>query len=597
MLIERTADMRLVGQMHEINVALPAGILDETSLPAIRAAFAQVYIERYTTFDAAATIEAVSFRVRVVGPRPALALGQVPSSAVAPQRRKGARQVWFGAGFVEAAVYDRYALVPGDQIAGPAIVEEREATTIVPPGDTLAVDEHLNLRLTIGVAALSQTLVPAGMTLADAVRRIEADPINLEIMWSRLVTVVDEMWLTVIRTAFSLIISEAQDFACELLDANGETLTHSPRAMPVFNLCLPRTVKALLAKYPPATLRPGDVLVTNDPWLCAGHLFDIAVLTPVFHDDRLVGLVGTVGHVSDIGGTKDSLKAREIYEEGLQIPPMKLHREGVPNEDLFALIAENVRNPAQVLGDIHSFVAANAVGAERLVAFMREYGIHDLEALAGVLQGRSETAMRDAIRALPDGTYAGEVWNNPLGTPLRYPLKLVVAGDAIALDFAGAPPQLPQGGLNCTLNYTAAHATYPLKCLLTPAVRGNAGCYRPFTVQAPAGSVLNADKPMAVNLRTRTGWYIAPNVFGALAKAAPARVQAATGLPVAVNIYGHDPEGGIYSDHLFMGGGQGASPIPRSNCSSSACRCSSSRRLSFRIPAVRAASAAGSASA
>ena len=238
---------------------------------------------------------------------------------------------------------------------------------------------------------------------------------------------------------------------------------------------------------------------------------------------------------------------------------MKLHREGVPNEDLFALIAENVRNPAQVLGDIHSFVAANAVGAERLVAFMREYGIHDLEALAGVLQGRSETAMRDAIRALPDGTYAGEVWNNPLGTPLRYPLKLVVAGDAIALDFAGAPPQLPQGGLNCTLNYTAAHATYPLKCLLTPAVRGNAGCYRPFTVQAPAGSVLNADKPMAVNLRTRTGWYIAPNVFGALAKAAPARVQAATGLPVAVNIYGHDPEGGIYSDHLFMGGGQGGS--------------------------------------
>jgi len=397
------------------------------------------------------------------------------------------------------------------------------------------------------------------MSLADSVARIESDPISLEIMWSRLVTVVDEMWLTVIRTAFSLIISEAQDFACELLDAKGEPLVHSPRAMPVFNLCLQRAVKALLAKYPPETLVPGDVLVTNDPWLCAGHLFDIAVLTPVFREGRLVGLVGTVGHVSDIGGTKDSLKAREIFEEGIQIPPMKLFRAGAPNEDIFTLLAENVRNPAQVLGDVHSFVAANAVGAERLSAFMNEYGIHNLEALAAVLQGRSEKAMREAIAALPDGVYSSEVWNNPLGTPLKYPVKLTVKGDTIEVDFDGAPPQQPQGGFNCTLNYTASHATYPLKCMLTPNVRGNAGCYRAFTVKAPAGSALNCDKPMAVNLRTRTGWYIAPNVFGALAKAAPERVQAATGLPVAVNIYGREADGAIYSDHLFMGGVQGGS--------------------------------------
>jgi 5-oxoprolinase (ATP-hydrolysing)/N-methylhydantoinase A len=278
----------------------------------------------------------------------------------------------------------------------------------------------------------------------------------------------------------------------------------------------------------------------------------------VFSEDRLIGMVGTVAHVSDIGGTKDSLRAREIYEEGLQIPPLKLYRGGVASEDLFALIGENVRNPDQVLGDIHSLVAANEAGADRLLAFMREYGIHDLRALATVLQGRAEEAMRAAIRQIPSGVYSGEVWNNPLGTPLRYPLKITIAGDAIELDFAGAPAQLPQGGLNCTLNYTAAHATYPLKCLLTPTVRGNAGCYRPFVVKAPEGSVLNCDKPMAVNLRTRTGWYLAPNIFGALASALPQRVQAATGLPVAVTIYGSDAAG-IYSDHLFMGGGQGAS--------------------------------------
>src|ERR1043165_8523053 len=165
--------------------------------------------------------------------------------------------------------------------------------TGAPPGDRPTLDAHLNRRIAVADPAPPPAVITAATPLTEATRRIEADPIALEIMWSRLVTVVDEMWLTVCRTAFSLIISEAQDFACELLDAKGETLVHSPRAMPVFNLCLPRTVKALLAKFPIETLVPGDVLVTNDPWLCAGHLFDIAVLTPVFRAGRLVGLVGT----------------------------------------------------------------------------------------------------------------------------------------------------------------------------------------------------------------------------------------------------------------------------------------------------------------
>ena len=557
--VERSADMRLVGQMHEINVPLPDGPITPASFAAISAAFAEVYTARYTSLYAGATIEAISFRVRCRGPLPALALAEPKSDDGTHAARKGARPAWFDGAFVDAAVYDRYRLAAGDAIAGPAIVEEREATTVVPPGDHLTVDATGNLRLAIGQVVAPAAVITADMSLAAAMARIEADPIGLEIMWSRLVTVVEEMWLTVCRTAFSLIISEAQDFACELLDPNGETLAHSPRAMPVFNLTLPRAVKALLAKFPADALAPGDVLVTNDPWLCAGHLFDIAVVTPVFRAGRLVALMGTVGHVSDIGGTKDSLHAREIYEEGIQIPPMKLFRAGVPSEDFFTLFAENVRNPSQVLGDLHALVAANALGAERLLAFMDEYGMHDLSALAAVVQARAETAMREAIRVLPDGVYHSEIWNNPLGTKLRFPLAVTVKGDVIELDFAGAPPQQPQGGFNSTLNYTAAHATYPLKCMLTPAVRGNAGCYRPFVVKAPEGSILNCTKPAAVNLRTRTGWYLAPNIFRALAAAAPDRVQAFTGLPVAIVIYGIDAAGRIYSDHLFVGGGQGAS--------------------------------------
>ena len=555
---ERSADMRLVGQMHDISVPLPAGPLGDDSLAAIRNAFIEVYSRRFTKPPEGARIEAINFRVRCSGPTPQLSLvAEQDESGTAAL--KGTREAYFDHAFVTTPVYDRYALKPGSSIEGPAIIEEREATTVIPPRDRVSVDEVGNLRISIGAQDQAQIMIRADMPMAEAIGVIERDPIALEIMWSRLVNVVEEMWLTVCRTAFSLVISESQDFACELLDATGETLAHSPRAMPVFNLTLPLAVKALLERYPPETLREGDVLVTNDPWLCAGHLFDIAVVTPCFRQGKLVGLLGTVGHVSDIGGTKDSLRAREIYEEGFQIPPMKLFEAGVPNESLYRLLAENVRNSDQVIGDLNSFVGANRLGAERLLSFMDDYGMEDLRALAHVVQDRSEQAMRQAIRAIPDGVYHSTIQNNPLGEVLTYPVAVTVKGDGIEVDFEGAPPQLPRGGLNSTLNYTAAHATYPLKCMLTPSVRGNAGCYRPFTVKAPEGSILNPKRPASVNIRTRTGWYIAPNIFRALADAASDQVQAFTGLPVAANIYGQTTDGTIYSDLLFVGGGQGAS--------------------------------------
>ena len=462
-------------------------------------------------------------------------------------------------GFADVPVYDRYALDAGEVVEGPAIVEEREATTIVPDACTLTVDEALNLRLTLAETTLPRVLVGADAGIEEAAARIEADPIGLEIMWSRLINVAEECWHTVIRTAFSLIIGEAQDFACEILDARGRQIVHSPRAMPVFNLTLPIAVNAMIERYPPETLAPGDVLVTNDPWLCAGHLFDVAIAVPVFREGRVAAFCGVVGHVSDIGGTKDSLNAREIYEEGFQIPPMKLFRAGKPNEDLLALLGENVRRPDQVLGDVHALVAAGLTGAERIGEFMEEYGMHDLQALATVVQRRAEAAMRDAISGLPDGRYEHVVEADGIDSHMRFPIRIEVRGDEIEVGFEGSPPQQDRGGSNCTLTYTMAHATYPLKCILSPQVPGNAGCYRPMTVGAPEKSIMNCDRPLAVNMRTRTGWYIAPNVFGALARAAPGRVQAFTGLPSSALFYGIGPDGIFYTDHLFQGGGQGAS--------------------------------------
>ena len=567
--VQRQADMRLRGQMHEISVPLPAEPLSPENLPVVIEAFTAEYQRRYTHLYDGAEIEVLNWRVVCTGPAADLSGGlagsgdddrgrdrsEGPNGAL-----KGLRRAWApGRGdFADVPVYDRYAMETGSVVEGPAIVEEREATTIVPDACSLTVDEGMNLRLSLAETVPSRIVVGADTALEEAVARIEADPVGLEIMWSRMINIAEECWQTVIRTAFSLIIGEAQDFACEILDAGGRQIVHSPRAMPVFNLTLPIAVNAMIERYPPETLKPGDVLVTNDPWLCAGHLFDIAIAVPVFRKGEVVAFCGVVGHVSDIGGTKDSLHAREIYEEGFQIPPMKLFRAGEPNEDLFTLLAENVRRPDQVLGDVHALVASGLTGAERIGEFMEEYGMHDLEALAAVVQKRAEAAMRRAIASLPDGRYEHRVEADGLDTHMSFPIQIRIEGDEIEVGFDGAPPQMDQGGSNCTLTYTKAHATYPLKCILSPEVPGNAGCYRPMKVTAPEKSIMNCDRPLAVNMRTRTGWYIAPNVFGALAKAAAGRVQAFTGLPSSALFYGIGPAGIFYSDHLFQGGGQGA---------------------------------------
>ncbi|GGJ27165.1 hydantoinase B/oxoprolinase family protein [Neoroseomonas lacus] len=560
MRVERSAEMRLIGQLHQITVPLPDGSIDAARLPEIRAAFVETYQRLYTRVVEGAEIELLSLRVRVLGPEPSITVSGAVGTAVGEgEALKGSRRAWFDGAFHDAPVYDRYRLKPGDSVPGPAIIEEREATTIIAPGDTLAVDAVMNLRITVGATAKAEALVTPGMALDVAKARIEADPIGLEIMWSRLISIVEEMWQTVCRTAYSLIIAEAQDFANEILDPQGNPLAHSPRAMPLFNLTLTRCVKALLEHFPAETLKPGDVLVTNDPWLCAGHLFDIALVTPVFHEGRVVALMGTVGHVSDIGGVKDPLAAREIYDEGFQIPPMKLYAAGVPDRSLFRLMAQNIRNSDQVLGDVESMVTANALGAQRLVAFMEEYGLQDLAALAAVVQGRSEAATRAAIRAVPDGVYESEIENRPLGETLRYRVRVYKQGETIHVEHVEAPPTLPRGGLNCTMNVTAAHSSYPLKCMLTPSVRGNAGCYAPISVVAPEGSALNCQPPAAVAYRTRLSWFIGPNLYRALAPAIPDKVQAFTGLPKSFGFYGRNKQGRVASDHFFMGGGQGAS--------------------------------------
>ncbi|WP_245944088.1 hydantoinase B/oxoprolinase family protein [Acuticoccus kandeliae] len=549
--VTRHVELRLVGQIHDIKVALPAGRLGPQSIPAIREAFVAEYTRLYGREPSALGLEASNWSVICAAPSRSAAFARIVREA--PEGvTKPVRQLYFpGAGLVEAPVHDRYGLREGDTIAGPAVVLEDESATILPPGSHATADAAGNLVIQLPERVAS---------VAGRETSLEDDPIALEILWSRLVTIAEECWTTVIRTAFSLIIGECQDFACEILDKDGNSLAHSPRAMPIFNITLMTAVQEMLKTHPPQSLKEGDILITNDPWACAGHLFDIAIAMPVFRDGEVVAFVGAVGHVSDIGGTKDRMRAREMYEEGLYIPPLKFAKAGVPNDDLVAMIAGNVRNPDQVLGDLDALVASATLGSARLHDFFDEYGLDVFEQLVTIVQDRAEAAMRAAIEAIPDGTYENAINVTSAGHKVTLPVQVDVKGDTLSVRYDGAPAQLPFGGLNCTMRYTEAETQFAIKCLLSPHVPACAGAYRPLSITAPAGSMLNCDRPVAVGLRHITGAYICGDFFQALGGALPEKVRAFTGLPTNISFFGNEGTR-FFNEHVFMGGGQGASQM------------------------------------
>ena len=384
------------------------------------------------------------------------------------------------------------------------------------------------------------------------------DPVSLEIMWSRLVNITEEMWTTTLRTAVSTIIASANDFGCEVLDSQGRSVAHAYRSMPVFNMTMPNVTKEILKKYPVSSMQPGDVFLTNDPWMCAGHLPDIAVVTPVFYQGKVVAFAANIANTSDIGGSLDAKNVRDSYEEGIFFPICKLYHQGEPNELVFDMFRWNVRAPDMVLTDLEAQVAANASGCERVVAFLEEYALPDLEDLSAAIRGRSQEAMRAAIAEMADGEYTNEVFTDGMGAPLKIAVKLKVEGDAISVDYAGSSPQIDHGGINCTMIYSLGHTLYTLACLLTPEVPVNEGCFEPIRVTAPEGSIINCTFPASVGSRVNTGWYIHGAIFQALSAVLPDRIQAGNGLMSILQTYGVEADGKVFNTHFFCGGGRGA---------------------------------------
>lgn len=383
------------------------------------------------------------------------------------------------------------------------------------------------------------------------------DAVSLAIMWDRLISVTDEIVSTLVRTSFSTIVRESYDLSVVLLDADGKLMAQGSYSVPVFIGTAPRTLRYMLEKFPPETLRPGDVIATNDPWMGTGHIFDISVMRPVFRDDRLVGYTMSITHLPDIGGLGFGAAATEIFHEGLRLPICKLANEGVLDPFILDLVRVNVRVPDQTIGDILANVTCNEVGGRQLLEFMDEYDIEDLGPLSEAIRTQSERAMRDKIAEIKNGVYRHEIQIEGVEAPITLACTITVKDEDIHADFSGTGGCV-RHGINVPLCYTNAMTLYALKCLTAGNIPNNEGFTQPVTVSAPEDCLLNALPPSPTGGRHIIGHFVPSLIFGALADAAPDKVQADCGMIDLMTIQGKHRNGRGVSTIYFSAGGFGA---------------------------------------
>jgi N-methylhydantoinase B len=383
------------------------------------------------------------------------------------------------------------------------------------------------------------------------------DPVTLEVIWNRFMSVANEQQDALIRTAFSTIVRESQDLACGLFDTKGRMIAQSLSGTPGHINAMATSMKHFFAAFPPDKLAAGDVLITNDPWQTAGQINDITITTPIFRNGKLVALFANTCHSADIGGRILSAEAREVFEEGLRIPIMKLFDRGEPNKILMQIVRSNVRQPDEVVGDFYAQTACNDAGGRALLEMMDEFDLDSIDEVAEEIIRRSETAVRAAIRDLPDGEWRNETWSDGFEEPIVVRCAVKVAGDEIFIDFTGSSPQSTRG-INVVLNYTHAYASFAIKAAICPDVPHNEGSFRPVHVSAPPGSILNALDPAPVASRQVIGHFIPSAIFAALSGALPGRLMAPGADPIWLSVWrGQNPP---FTLTVFQVGGTGARP-------------------------------------
>ena len=383
------------------------------------------------------------------------------------------------------------------------------------------------------------------------------DLISLGILWDRLISIADEIVNALVRTSFSTNVRESYDLSCVIFDSRGNSLAQGSYSGPGFIGTAAATLTHMLKRFPPGALEPGDVIMTNDPWMGTGHLFDVSVMQPVFRRKRLVGYTMSITHLPDIGGAGFSAAATQVYEEGLRLPVCKLMRAGKVDEFILELVRANVRVPEQTIGDLMANATCTGVGARMLAEFMDEYGLVSIDPLADAIFELSERAIRDELTKIPPGTYRNRIEIEGHEKPLVLACTLDMRGDNAHVDFAGTGPTVA-AAINVPLCYTRAMTWYAIKTLTTPKIPNNQGSIIPISIDAPPNCVLNSLPPYPTGGRHIVGHFVAPLIFGALARALPDRVQADSGMLNLINVQGRTREGQGVSSIFFASGGFGA---------------------------------------
>lgn len=398
--------------------------------------------------------------------------------------------------------------------------------------------------------------------MTRATRR--SSEIELQVMWNRLIAVVEEQAQVLLRTAFSPIVREAGDLSAGIFDRHGNMLAQAVTGTPGHVNSMAESVKHFIRHFPIETMKKGDIYITNDPWMGTGHLNDFVLTTPAFHKGKLLGLFSCTSHLMDIGGIGFGPDGTDVFMEGLYIPLLKLADEGRLNETLMAMIRANTRLPVDTEGDVYSLAACNDIGCARLAEMVDEFGLEDLDELSEHILSRSREAVLAEIRKLPKGRYCNAMTVDGYDEPVTLAATVTIADEGIHVDYTGTGP-VSRRGINVPLSYTTAYTVFGIACIVGKDIPNNAGSLSPLTVSAPESCILNAPKPRPVASRHIIGQMLPDVVFGALRQAVPDRVPAeGTSCLFNLNVRGETEDNDLgnygFTMTVTSNGGTGARP-------------------------------------
>lgn len=518
----RHAYMRYRGQGHEIPVTLPVEPYAENHREVFRQRFEAAYRKLYGRTIEGVEIEALSWTLTIAERRTNADCRSEPCSRSNPDPAPISTQALVDPATgvpTQAPVYRRESLSPGTRLDGPALLTEDQTTTVVAARWQAEVAAD-------GALVLSRRDAPERDAAAtERAASDSAERLAGQILWDRLLAVVEEQAQTLVRTAFSTTVREAGDLSAGVFDTRGRMLAQAVTGTPGHVNAMAASVGFFLQRFPVDSLRDGDVLLTNDPWLGTGHLNDFTVVTPVFRGGECVALFAATSHIADVGGLGFGPDGRQVFEEGLNIPISRLFDGGEPNRTLLEILRANVRDPRAAEGDLYSLAACNRAGAERLLETMEEFGLERLDAVADRIVEVSRAAMLEEIRALTRGTWRNAMRIDGYDEPVDLVCTLSIGEDGIELDFEGTSPVCARG-INVPLTYTQAYASFGVRCVVGNAVPNNAGSLGVVRVTAPEGCILNAPRPAAVSARHAVGQMLPDVVLGCLEEALHGNVPA-----------------------------------------------------------------------